>query len=120
MPIVNSVYKSQKSSASDFFCPNCLVIRPYEIKPMSEEILLYPIPLMDGSEPSHVIECQVCKNAFDPGILMRHIQSLFRLAGKAKYQLDKGISPQLLKLQLISDGLNERFADQLINNLVQH
>ena len=114
MPIVNSVYKSQKSYASEFFCLNCLVTRPYEIKPMSAEILLYPIPFMDSNEPSHVIECRFCRNAFAPEILSRSIQNLFRLAGTAKFQLDKGISPGFLKLQLMSDGLNERFVEKLI------
>lgn len=119
MPIVNSVYKSRKSFASEFFCPNCLVTRPYEIKPMSKELMLYPIPFIDANEPGHVIECQFCKNAFDPEILRRNIQSLFKLADAAKHRLDTGISPGYLKLLLMSDGLNESFADTLIT-LAQH
>ena len=119
MPIVNSVYKSKKLFASEFFCPNCLVTRPYRIKPMSTEIILYPLPLMDTEEPCHVIECQSCRNAFHPEILRRNIQSLFRLAEAAKHKLDTGISPGFLKLQLMSDGLNERFAEKLIS-LAQH
>ena len=86
---------------------------------MSKELMFYPIPFLESNEPGHVVECKVCKNAFDPEILMRNIQSLFKLAGAAKYQLDKGISPGYLKLQLISDGLQESFADKLIS-LAQH
>jgi len=115
MPILNSVYKGKKLFTSEFFCPNCLTTQAYEIKPMSKEVILYPIPYVENNEPSHVIECQSCRNAFDPDILTRHVQSLFRLARSAKYQLDKGISPGFLKLQLMSDGLNERFADQLVS-----
>ena len=119
MPIINSVYKGKKLFVSEFFCPHCFGIRTYDIKPMSQEIIFYPIPFLEGKEPSHVIECQICKNAFDPEILTRHIQSLFRLAGTAKYQLDQGISPGFLKLQLMSDGLQESYADNLLT-LAQH
>jgi hypothetical protein len=114
MPIINSVYKGKKLFRSEFFCPHCFVIRPYDIKPMSKEIVFCRIPFLEADEPSHVIECQICRNAFDPEILARHIQSLFKLAGAAKYQLDQGISPGFLKLQLMSDGLQESFADNLI------
>ena len=115
MPIVNSVCKSQKLFASKFFCPNCRAIQPYALKPRSEEIMLAPLPFTDASQPNDVVECLCCKTVFDPDILMRNIQNLFKLAGTAKYQLDKGISPGFIKLQLISEGLNESFADQLIN-----
>jgi hypothetical protein len=114
MPIINSVYKGKKLFASEFFCPNCFVIRPYALKPMSKELTFYSIPFLESNEPGHVVECQACKNAFDPEILTRNIQSLFKLADAAKYQLNHGISPAYLKLQLISDGLQESFADKLI------
>ena len=115
MPIVNSVYKSQKLFASEFFCPSCLVIRAYEIKPMSREIILTSIPFMEADEPAHVVECKFCRKALDPEILTRSVQSLFRLAGTTKYKLDQGISPGFLKLQLMSDGLQESLAEKLIS-----
>src|SRR5215211_408460 len=119
MPIINSVYKGKKLFVSEFFCPHCFVIRPYHLKPMSEELTFKPIPFLETSETSDVVECNDCKNAFDPEILKRNIQSLLKLAGTAKYQLDHGISPRFLKLQLISDGLQESFADKLLT-LAQH
>ncbi|SRR6266487_569036 len=119
MPIINSVYKGKKLFSSEFFCPNCFVIRPYDIKPMSKDITFYPVPVLESNEANHVIECQVCKSAFAPDILKRNIQSLFKLVGAAKRQLDQGIGPGYLKLQLISDGLQESFADQLLT-LAQH
>ena len=119
MPILNSVYKGKNLFVSEFLCPNCLVVRSYDIKPMSKEITFYSIPLLEESIPAHVIECQVCKNAFNPEVLQRNIQSMLRLAGAAKHKLDQGISPGYLKLQLISDGLKESFADKLIS-LAKH
>jgi len=114
MVILNSVYKGQKLFVSEFFCPHCFVIRPYALKPMSKELTFYPIPFLETREAFDVVECQECKNVFDPEVLKRNIQSLLKLAGTAKYQLDQGIAPGFLKLQLISDGLQESFADQLI------
>jgi hypothetical protein len=119
MPIINSVYKGKKLFESEFFCPNCFVIRPYELKPMSKELKFYPIPFLESNEPSHVVECRFCRNAYDPDILRRNNQSLFKLAGIAKHQLDQGMSPGYLKLRLISDGLQESFVDTLIS-LAQH
>lgn len=115
MPILNSIYKGKKLFVSEFFCPHCFVIRPYDLKPMTREIAFYPVPLLATNEPNHVIECQVCKKAFDPEILNRNIQSLYKLAGAAKYQLDRGISPGYVRLQLISDGVKESLADKLIS-----
>ena len=119
MPIVNSVYKGKKLFVSEFFCPHCFMMRAYDIKPMSKEIVFCQIPFLAENEPGHVIECQACKNAFDPEILSRHIQSLFRLAGTAKYQLQRGTSPGFLKRQLMSDGLQENFAEHVVT-FAQH
>jgi hypothetical protein len=119
MVILNSVYKGKKLFVSEFFCPHCFVIRPYILKPMSKELMFYPIPFLETSEASDVVQCQECKNVFDPEILKRNIQSLLKLAVTAKYQLEQGISPGFLKLQLINDGLQESFADRLIT-LAQH
>jgi hypothetical protein len=113
MPIVNSVYKAKKLFVSEFFCPNCFVFQPYELKPISQAIAFCPISFVGTNEPDHVIECKVCKKAFDPEILTRHIQSLLKLVCAAEYQLDHGIPPGYLKLQLVSDGLKESFADRL-------
>jgi hypothetical protein len=115
MPILNSVYTGKKLLVSEFFCPNCFVLRPYEPKPISKPIAYYPSSSAGTDEPDHVIECQVCKKAFDPEILTRNLQSLLKLVCAAEYQLDQGISPAYLKLQFVSDGLKESFADQLIS-----
>ena len=119
MPILNSVYYGKKLFASEFFCPNCLVVRPYAIRPMSKEMTFFTIPLLETNETDHVIVCQGCKKGFDPEVLKRNIQSLFKLVGAAKGQLDQGISPGYLKLKLMSDGLKEVVVDQLIT-LAQH
>ena len=118
MPILNSVY-SKKLFVSEFFCPCCFVIRPYSLKPMSERVTFYPIPSLGSNKAHDVIECQVCKNAFDLDILNRNNQSLFKLVLAARDQLDQGICPGYLKLRLISDGLQESFVTQLIT-LAQH
>ena len=103
MSIANSFYQSQNLFSSEFFCPNCRALRPYDHKRMPEDM----------------IECRFCKTSFDADMPMRCIQSLYKLAGTTKYELDKGMSPGFLKLQLISEGLNENFAEQLIRLALQ-
>ena len=115
MPILNSVYYGKKLFASEFFCPYCFVIRPYHVKPMSKKMTFCVIPFLEKNEAVHVIECHVCKKAFDPAVLERNIQSLFKLAGTAKGQLDQGISPGYLKLRLMNDGLKEIVVDTLLS-----
>ena len=119
MPIQNSVYKGKKLSVSEFFCPKCFVIQPYHLKPMSPEIMFYPIATLATNEPTHVVECEICRNAFDLEILNRNIQRLLRLAGAAKNQIDQGVFPEHLKARLLRDGVEERFADELIT-LARH
>ena len=82
---------------------------------MSKDLTLSPISFLESQAVDHVIECQDCRNAFDPQILDRSIQSLYKLARAAKRQLEEGISPRELKLQLLSDGLQENFVDSLIS-----
>lgn len=114
MPILNSIYKGKKLFASEFFCPNCFAVRPYDVKPLTKEMTFNIVPFLESNEASHVIECLVCKKAFDPDILKRNIQSLFKLVGAAKGQLDQGIFSGYLKLRLMSDGLKEVVVDRLL------
>jgi hypothetical protein len=115
MPILNSVYKGKKLFASEFFCINCFVVRPYHIKPVSNEMTFYLIPFLEKNEANDVVVCQVCQNAFHPDVLKRNIQGILKIVGAAKVQLDQGTSPRYLKLRLISDGLQESFADKLVS-----
>ena len=114
MPIVNSVYKGKQLFTSEFICPHCLVTRRYSINPRSERITLSSVPFLESSEPTHVVECQDCKHAFDPEVLRRSSQILCKLAGSTRNQLDQGTAPGYLKLQLVSDGLRESLVDQLL------
>jgi hypothetical protein len=81
---------------------------------MSERVTLSTVPFLESTEPTHVIECRDCKNSFDPEVLKRSSQSLFKLAGSARHQLNQGTAPGYLKLQLVSDGLRESLVDQLL------
>jgi hypothetical protein len=106
---------------TEFLCPHCLVSRPFETKRISKEITLYEIPILvfEMNERTRAVICRVCQNAFHSDVLKYNTQFLFKVAGAAKSQLDGGISPGYLKLQLISDGLKESFVDKLLT-LAQH
>lgn len=89
------------------------------VKPISKIIPLFVIPFFEARALTELVECQACKNGFDPNILKPSNQSLFKLVGAAKYELLHRCSPGALKLKLMSDGLNEVVVDKLMS-LAQH
>ena len=101
-------------AAPEFYCPNCHTYRAYEEKQVSEVNMICLIPLFHSQDIAHVVECQVCKNGFDPEILRPCYQSLFKLVAAARTQLLNGTTPGSLKVKLMSDGLTEDFVDKLI------
>ena len=101
-------------STPEFYCPNCYGRRPFEIKPFSEAKTLYIILLFEPKDLREVVECQTCRNSFDPAILKPTNQSLFKLVASARNQLSDGTSPGHLKLKFMSDGVKEQVVDLLI------
>jgi hypothetical protein len=81
---------------------------------VSEVNIVCVIPLFHSKNHTQVIECQICKNGFDPEILYPRNQSLFRLVATLRTQLLTGTTPGSLKVRLMSDGLKEDFVDKLI------
>ena len=115
MTIANSIYKGKNQFASEFFCPNCFAIRPYERQRMSRGVAPVLNTFLVRKETEHVVICKSCRAAFDADILERNVQSLLKLAVAAKNQLDLGASPGFVKLRLISDGLAEGFVESLLS-----
>ena len=101
-------------TVAEFYCPNCHTRRPYEVKPVTEVHIVCAIPLFGTDKLTHAVECQSCKNGFDPEILKPGNQSLFRLVAAARNQILTGISPGSLKVRLMSDGLKEELVDKII------
>lgn len=97
-----------------FYCPKCLVKRPYNLKPISVKTHFYYLPLFENGDLKNVIECKACKKGFDPGVLKPYYQNLFKLAAAARRQMLQGSSVEVLKEELASAGLKEEFADRLI------
>jgi hypothetical protein len=106
--------KDKVLAAQEFYCPNCHTHRSYEVKRVSEVNIVCVIPLFHSKNPAQVIECQICKNGFDPEILHPRNQSLFRLVATIRTQLLTGTTPGSLKVRLMSDGLQEDFVETLI------
>jgi hypothetical protein len=107
--------KDQGLPHLEFFCPRCFDRRQYEVKPVSKDIPLFVIPLFEMQKLIELVECQVCKNGFDPNILKPSNQSLFKLVGTTRDELLHRSSPGALKLRLMSDGLNEVVVNKLIS-----
>jgi hypothetical protein len=98
----------------EFYCPNCQTHRSYLVKPIADVNIVCLIPLFHSKDNTQVVECQVCKNGFDPEILSLSNRSLFKLVAATRTQLLSGTTPGSLKVRLMSDGLNEDFVDKII------
>jgi hypothetical protein len=99
---------------SEFYCPNCQTQRLYVIKPIVDVSMVCVIPLFHSKDNTQAVECQVCKNGFDPEILSPSNRSLFRLVAVTRSQILNGITPGSIKVRLMSDGLKEGFVDKII------
>jgi hypothetical protein len=102
-------------TAPEFYCPNCHTHKYYEVKLVSDVSIVCAIPLFETNNHTHLVECQTCKNGFDPEILKPNNQSLFKLVAATRSQLLNCTSPGSLKVRLMSDGLGEEFVNKLIS-----
>lgn len=53
----------------EFYCPRCRDKRPYKHKQAARYFTLYFIPLFATQQLGEVVECQVCKTAFETSVL---------------------------------------------------
>ena len=109
--------KERELSHGQFFCPKCNVLRPYEQKPVSNLFTPYFIPLFETKTPGdavEAVECQVCKNGFDPKVLERAHQNTFKLAAATRYELLHGTSPDEARSRLESVGLQDEMVEAIL------
>ena len=97
-----------------FFCPNCNQTRPYELKRAGNYFSLFFIPLIRIQKLGEYVECQVCKNRFDPKVLGTASQGTLQLVASTRYALLHGTHPEAARQQLIAKGLDPHSADRVI------
>lgn len=98
-----------------FYCPSCFTKRPYISLPISLKTAFYYIALFEGASLDYLVECQACKKAFDQKVLEPYKQNLIKLACAARNEMLLGVSPEAMKLKLISEGQKRDLADKLIS-----
>ena len=69
MIIWGSKTRFSKTDEGVFYCPSEQGDRPYERKTAKQWFTLYFIPVFPMSDRGEVVECQTCKNQFNPGVL---------------------------------------------------
>ena len=102
-------------NTNKFFCPRCFTRRPYINLPVSVKTAFFYIAMFEGTGLDHLVECQACKKAFDPMVLVPYNQNLIKLASAARDEMRLGVSPEDMKSKLISQGQKGDFADKLIS-----
>jgi zinc-ribbon family len=53
----------------EFFCPRCQDKRPYKHKKATRYFTLYFIPLIPMGQLGELVECQICKTAYETSVL---------------------------------------------------
>ena len=101
-------------ASAGFYCPNCHTPRRYKYKKIAEVQIINILPIYGPKENGYLLECETCKNGFDPAIISPSNQFLFKIVAAARSQLLTTTSPGFLKAKLMSDGLKEEFVDRII------
>jgi zinc-ribbon family len=114
MLIWESKGREKELSQGQFFCPKCNVLRPYQQTPVPKMFTFYFIPLFETKNLGEAVECQVCKNGFDPKVLEPAHQGMFKLAAATRYELLHGTSPDEARGRLEAVGLQDEMVDAIL------
>jgi hypothetical protein len=118
MVILGSCEKQKQISMGKFFCLTCNNIRSYKQKCISKYITLFSIPLFKTKTLYKSVECQVCKNGYEPNILEPDSQQMLKMEAITKYSLHRGAAVDDVKSQLIEAGANAEIADVIIKKVL--
>ena len=118
MVILGSTEKQQKVSEGLFFCLKCNNIRHYTQTRTSRYLSLFFILLFKTETLYEIVECQDCKNGYDPKILEPGSQQMLKMEAITKYSLHRGTPPDEVKSQLIEAGANAETAEVIIRKVL--
>ena len=118
MVILGSRERQQQISEGQFFCLKCNNIRPYQQKRVSIYFTLFFILLFRTKTLYEIVECQVCKNGYEPKILEPGSQQMLKMEAITKYSLHRGTPLDEVKSQLNEAGANAEIADIIIKKVL--
>jgi hypothetical protein len=104
MTIWGSEGKQELISEGKFFCPKCNNVRRYKLNRDTRYTKL----------TGEFVECQVCKNGFEPEILQPGPQQMLKIVAITKYSLLRGTPLNEIKSRLIGAGTNDETVDAII------
>ena len=118
--LIRGLEGSEKElSQGQFFCPKCNLLRAYKHKRVSEMFTLYFIPLFETKNLGEAVECQICKNGFDPQVLESTHQGMFKLVAATRYELLHGTSPDEARWRLEAVGLQDEMVEAILGMALQ-
>jgi hypothetical protein len=118
MVILGSCEKQKQISVGKFFCLTCNNIRYYKQKCISKYITLFSIPLFKIKTLYKSVECQDCKNGYEPNILEPESQQILKMEAISKYSLKRGAPVEDVKTQLIEAGADAEVAEGIIHKVL--
>ena len=68
--VFGTTTKKIKEESGYFVCPECQILRPYDLSSMQTWFTLFFIPIFPvGEKKNRHVECQECSSAFYPRVL---------------------------------------------------
>lgn len=110
--------KAKEIGAGIFYCPNCTSSQNYKHYELGKYFTLYFIPLFQTSKITEYIDCQRCKTSFKTEVLNYNLgaqQRIREMLGGIKRELDNGVSANILYQFLLTKGLSQGEAENLIS-----
>ncbi len=97
-----------------FFCPRCNQNRRYKLKRDGYYFSIFFVPLLRLKKLGEYVECQVCKNTYEPQVLASSSQDTLKLVASTRYALLHGTHPTEARSLLMDRGADAGTADRII------
>ncbi|QEG39150.1 tellurite resistance TerB family protein [Roseimaritima ulvae] len=77
--VIGSMNLTRTLARGDFSCPHCGRLQAYRLRARRPFLTVYLIPMIPLGDRERFVQCQQCRNRFDPAVLERDSPSTSRL-----------------------------------------
>lgn len=100
MILIGTTELRRTRDRGDFRCPQCRQLRPYRLKSVRPFLTLYFIPTVPVGAAQQYVECEECRESFDPVVLEVDPETAEQLERQEFYQEVMNIAV----LTVVADG----------------
>jgi predicted RNA-binding Zn-ribbon protein involved in translation (DUF1610 family) len=101
-------------TSGQFYCPECDTVRQYKHKRVAQYFTLFFIPLFQIQKLGEFVECQSCRQTYEPKVLNYKPPSpAERLLSTARNDLETGTPVHMVQQKLIANGADQEAAKKI-------